>query len=262
MSQPIHMNAGPLGRIDIVPTGGKLSVTPASALMVRAVGSSVAMLAGSGIDWGTGSGCIAIAAARIPAVESIVGIDVLPADVAAATANARRNRVSAVASFIQADVFAPGDESGAAVLEELKEATGFLTANPPASPDGDGLGWRRKVLAGARRFLVEGGPALVQISYQYGMARIEGLVDDVPGYRYCGIAATTGWVPFDLGRSDLARQLVQYAAEETRGGQPYVFRHPEQELEMTAAAALEHHRATGSSPLSKWQAHLYVYEPG
>lgn len=114
----------------------------------------------------------------------------------------------------------------------------------------------------ARRFLVDGAPALIQISYQYGTARIEGLVDDVPGYRYRGIAATTGWVSFDLSRSDLARQLVQYAAEEAGGGHRYVFRHPDEDREITAAEALDHHRGTGVSPLSKWQAHLYVHEPG
>ena len=67
---------GGLGPIELELPPGKLSITPASRLCLEGIGQNRKLLAGAGIDWGSGSGCLAIAAARIPAVERIVGIEV------------------------------------------------------------------------------------------------------------------------------------------------------------------------------------------
>ena len=51
-----------------VPADGS-SVTPASRVCVEAIARHGKLLAGKGIDWGSGSGCLAIAAARLDAVD-------------------------------------------------------------------------------------------------------------------------------------------------------------------------------------------------
>ena len=103
-----------------------------------------------------------------------------------------------------------------------------------------------------------------QISYQYSSRRIAGLAEDVSGYRYEGVAASTDWVPFDQRRKDLASQLVAYAAEEEHGGLHYTFLAGDDPADGHASAreALERYRTTGKSPLSKWQMHLYRRENG
>lgn len=59
------------------------------------------------LDMGTGSGVNAILAARV--AEQVVGVDVNPAAVEAALANAERNRVGARTTFLHGDLFAPVD---------------------------------------------------------------------------------------------------------------------------------------------------------
>ena len=136
--------------------------------------------------------------------------------------------------------------------------TDFVITNPPASRGDDGLGWRRRVLDGARRFLVPDAPLLVQIASVYGLPRIERLADDVPGYRHDGLLAGSDWVPFDQQRSDLSLQLTEYVEEEGRGGLEYTFSLPGGAGEHSnARQALDYHRRTGQSPLAKWQVHLF-----
>lgn len=249
---------GGLGAIELELPRGRLSITPASLLCLEGIGQNRELLAGIGIDWGSGSGCLAIAAARIPAIERIVGIDVAAEDVAAANRNAARNGVADQVTFIEADLYVPAREDDRSLLDGLVGKCDFLIGNPPASPGDDGMGWRRAVLDGAGRFLVPGAPVLLQISYQYG-ERIQQLVQDVPGYSYGGPLATTDWVPFDQGREDLAHILQDYAEEEARGGLPYVFRSGAGKT-VTATQALARAKATGESPMSRWQMHLYRWD--
>jgi hypothetical protein len=249
---------GGLGPIVLEVPARRLSLTPASLVCVEAVGLHRGLLAGIGIDWGSGSGCLAIAAALVPTVERVVGVEIEASDVARAAGNARRNGVADKAMFVEADGFVPVHGRDRAAVAALEGRCSFLLANPPASEGDDGLGWRRRALADARRFLVPGAVALVQVSYQYGAARIRGLAGEASGYSYEGVLHSTQWVPFDQRRADLAAVLEAYAAEEARGGVPYAFADPASPGgRHTATRALAAFRAGGPSPLSKWQVHLY-----
>jgi hypothetical protein len=183
--------------------------------------------------------------------------------VAVARENAVLNDVADKVRFFVSDSYTPSDAADRRALDDLAGRVGFVLANPPSSEGDDGFGFRRKVLAGALPLLRPGGIVFLSISAQYGRRRIEGLCQDVPGFRHEGLLASTDWVPFDLGRPDLLDVLHVYAAEETRGGFEYAFRHPGvgHEESMNAGAALAHFERTGESPLSRWQTHLYRYVP-
>jgi SAM-dependent methyltransferase len=246
---------GGLGPVELELPADRLSLTPGSRICLEGIGRNRDLLRGTGIDWGSGSGCLAIVAVRIPAVDRVIGIEVDEEDVVLANRNAAHNGVSESVVVVQADLFSATSVEDERLLDSLAGASDFFIANPPASLGDDGLGWRRAALDGARRFLVPGAPALVQVSYQYG-ERIPMLAEDVPGYTYEGVAATTDWVPFDLAREDLLVNVEDYAAEEARGGYPYTFRSVAGES-LTASQALVRAEASGESPLSRWQMHLF-----
>jgi SAM-dependent methyltransferase len=246
---------GGLGTLELEVPDGAGGITAASRLCLEGVGKNRDLLSGTGLDWGSGSGCLAIAAARISAVERVIGIDVAADAVATATRNATRNGVADRVTFLEADLFTAAGDRGRELLSALEGRAGFLMANPPASDGDDGLGWRRAVLDEAKRFLVDGAPVLLQVSYQYGR-RIRRLATDVPGFEYRRVVATTDWIPFDQTRADLARSLQDYAEEEARGGLPYAFRNPDDGRQLTATEALSRVIATGLSPMSRWQLHL------
>ena len=246
---------GGLGSIQVEVPAHRPSITAASRVCLLGIGRHRSLLTGTGFDWGTGSGCLAIVAARIPEVDRVVGIEIDPDDVAAANRNAERNGVADSVTVILGDLYEavlPADRS---VLVELSGNCDFMIANLPASIRNDGLGFRRAALQGATRFLGEGAPVLMQVSYQYG-ARIQRLAADEPGYTYEGVLETTDWVPFDLDREDLAGHLRDYADDETSGGSPYTFRDHDG-TSLTATEALSVADETGRSPLSKWQMHLF-----
>jgi hypothetical protein len=226
--------------------------TPASRLVLQGLGAARGLLRGSGIDWGSGCGCLAIRAARIEAVDHVVGLELDPASIQLARENAVLNGVAGKVTFVRSDSFEPLRGEPRDRLDALRGRANFLLANPPASRGDDGLGWRRAILAGARDYLSPGAPLLLQISFQYGARRIEALTRDVPGTTYEGVVDETDWVPFDQERPDLARQLEEYASEEGRGGLPYTF-----EGSVTAAEALRRYREGGASPRSRWQLHLF-----
>lgn len=251
-----------IGPIEIVSPPGKLSITPATQMAVDAIGANRHLLSGRGIDWGSGSGVLTVAAAKIPAVESIVGLELAEEDIAVAGTNAAENGVADKIAFIRSDSFEPFEGQDPSPLDALVGHADFLIANPPASRGDDGLGWRRSVLRGALRFAKPGAPLLIQISYQYNVERIARLVEDVPGYGYEGVIGTSAWIEFDQTRDDLSKQLVEYADEERAGGTVYTFRGRRAEGEaatphLTATEALDHYRETGESPMSKWQMHLF-----
>lgn len=240
---------------------GAFVPTPASRIALEAIAAHADRFRGRGLDWGSGSGLLAIAAARLAAVDEVLGLELDARGVAAARENARRNGAADKVRFIESDAYDPVSKEGRRVLAELEGSTGFMIANPPSSsPVGDGFGMRRVVVRGAPRYLRPGGLLLLSVSSQYGEGRVAGLLGETPGFRHEGVGASTGLVPFDMGRPDLRRDVETYAREEERGGLTYAFRNPrDPETPMTAAEAWNHFEATGESPLSRWQSHLLVW---
>jgi SAM-dependent methyltransferase len=254
---------GPLRALSFEHPPGTFAPTPATMIALRAVAQHWHVLEGTGLDWGSGVGCLAIAAAKIPAVRLVVGLEIVPANVGAARQNATLNGVAERVSFLKADSFDACDHEGRAVLQTLEGRARFILANPPSSsPDGDGFEYRRVVLRGAHRFLEPGGIVFLNISEQYGSERVLGLTRLAPAFRHDGVLATTDYVAFDMTRPDLLLDVETYAAEERRGGSAYAFRNPvEPARPMTAVEALAQFRRTGQSPLSRWQVHRFTYLP-
>lgn len=231
------------------------SVTPASRLSLHIIDTHAHLLGSRGIDWGSGSGVLAIASATQPGVEFVLGVELDEAESGRARANAELNGVADRVAFLHADVFDPFPAADSSVLESMRGTTDFLIANPPFKPEGDGLGWRRAVLAGALEFLIPDAEVLLQVSRQYGVERTERLATDVGGYQYRGVLGSTDWVPFDQSRSDLRDALDHYAIEEKRSSELYPFLHPDEEREIGAVEALALRNATGASPRSQWRMH-------
>jgi len=248
-----------LGEFCISHPPGTFAITPASRIAIRAIGTNRQFLSGVGIDWGSGSGCMAIAAARLPSVEQLIGLELSPANVEIARHNAAQNDIADKLQFIHADSYTPFGEADRKNLQSLRGQIDFILANPPASDGDDGFGFRRAVMRGAGEYLLPGGRIFLNISYQYGEQRTRQLCRDAPGFSYAEPIASTEWVPFDLERPDLLDCLELYAQEEERGGLPYAFAHPEDPEgdPINAGAALQYFHQTGRSPLSKWQTHLF-----
>lgn len=247
---------GGLGRIVVFHPPGSFAPTPATRVAVEAIGRHRRLLAGVGIDWGSGSGCLAIAAARIESVEHVIGLDILEDNVRAARENARSNRAHTATTFLTADSFRPLDPGDGQVLDEERGRVGFILANPPASSGDDGFGFRRAVVAGSAEWLRSGGVILLSVSSQYGAERVAALQDLAPGMRHRGVLESSAAVPFDLDRPDLVENLRDYVEEERRGGIPYAFELPDGGRE-TATSAWGRHRAGGTGPLTRWQVHLF-----
>jgi len=248
-----------LGEIRIAHPPNTFAITPASLIALEAIARNKQLLSGKGLDWGSGTGCLAIAAARIPTVKQVIGLEIAEANVAAARRNAISNGVDAKTAFLLSDSYSPLAPSDSALLNAFAGQTDFILANPPASDGDDGFGWRRRVLSGARNFLRHRGYVFLNVSSQYGRRRLEALCEEIPGFAYGGVLASTDWVPFDLRRDDLFQCLRQYAVEETRGGLEYTFNEPgeKQDARTNARAALAHFDRTGESPLMKWQTYLF-----
>lgn len=251
-----------LGEIRLMHPPGTTPITPASMISVEAIGRHRRLLEGTGIDWGSGGGCLSIMAARTPGVTRVVGLEIDETNVSIGRRNARLNGVEDKVTVMRSDSYTPFADDDRRNLDTLKGRADFLIANPVASEDDDGFGYRRAVLRGAREFLRDGGPVFLSISYQYGRRRIARLERDVPGFFHEGILARSECVPFDLGRPDLLNCLKVYAREESRGGLEYEFCNPLRRLQvMDARASLAFYERTGGSPLSQWQTHLFRYLP-
>ncbi len=253
---------GALGPLSLAHPPGTFAPTPATFIALRAIAEHADLLRGQGLDWGSGIGCLAIAAARVPAVTHVLGLELVEANVAAAAENARANGVADRVAFVRADAYAPYEAAGREALERLAGRVGFLLANPPSSsPHGDGFEFRRVVMRGAGRWLVPGGVVFLSVSEQYGPERVRALETEAPGFRFDGVLASTDLVPFDMTRPDLAEDVATYAAAERRGGLPYLFRDPSApDRRLTAIEALERHRTTGESPLSRWQSLRFTWQ--
>lgn len=250
-----------LGELRFLHPAGTFALTPASLVSLQAIVDHQRLLSGRGIDWGCGTGCLAIAAARIEGVQTVIGLDLIAVNVETARENARLNGVEDKATFALSDSYAPVAADDRIRLESLAGKIDFIVANPPSSEGDDGFGFRRIVLDGARAVLKHDGIVFLSISFQYGPERVSRLAGEAPGFVHEGVLASTDWVPFDLGRPDLLHCLELYAEEEKRGGLAYVFPDPRAEFPATidARAALEYFRQTGRSPLTKWQTHLFRY---
>lgn len=252
---------GGLGELEIHQPPGAFALTPASRIALQTIGLHRHLLAGMGLDWGCGTGCLGITAVQIPTVSHIIGLDIDPANIAAAQHNAVVNGVADQMSFFLADSYTPVATADQAALAAYAGRVQFILANPPTSEGDDGFGFRRQVLEGARAFLAPGGVVFLSVSYQYGRTRIHHLTQEIPGFTYGGLLASTDWVPFDMQRPDLYHCVELYAAEEQAGGPLYEFRHPAAADQiLNAQAALAHFQRTGQSPLSQWQTHLFRYD--
>lgn len=256
---PAPAPLGP-GPIRIHHPEGTFAPTPASRIALLAIGRNAGRIRGRGLDWGGGTGLLAIAAARIAAVEEVLGLELDPRNVAAATENAARNGVDRKVRFVESDSWRPLSADGRTSLDSFLGATDFILSNPPASaPPGDGFEFRREVVRGTARYLKPGAPLFLSISTQYGTERLRGLLRLDPDLRWRGIAATSGWTRFDLGRPELRANVLNYAAEEERGGLRYAFRDPRKPSRtLTAVEARDRYLAHRESPLSRWQSLLFV----
>jgi SAM-dependent methyltransferase len=249
-----------LGDVRILHPPGTFALSPASLISVQAIVGNQDLLKGIGLDWGTGSGCLAITAARIADVFHVAGLDISETSVAIARQNASSNAVNDKTSFFVSNSYSPVDWRVRRALDSLVRRVDFVLANPPASEHDDGFGFRREVLKGARKYMAAGGVVLLGGSSRYGQ-RAERLCDEVPEFSYGGVISSTGWVPFDLARPDYLRCLQQYAAEEERGGLTYRFQcnavHAGEPI--NARRALSLFVATGLMPFMDWQMHLFKY---
>lgn len=250
-----------LGELRFYHPIGTFSITPASSILLRAIAENQQLLQGVGIDWGTGIGCQAILAAKIPAVDFVYGLEISRENVRIAIQNSEANLVSGKTRFILADSYHPMAEEDARTIDSIKGKFDFVLSNPPSSDWDDGFGFRRMVLAGARDFLKPDGVVLMNVSFQYGMDRIRQMTQSLGCFRYSGVAATTECVPFDLNRPDLLDCLKTYVKEERNGGMDYTFLRNEMDEHdmMNARTALEQFEQTGKSPLTKWQTQLFRF---
>jgi release factor glutamine methyltransferase len=126
------------------------------------------------LDFGTGTGCIAIALAAKCPTAKIIALDVSPEALALAKENAARNKVEAQIKFIQGDGFTALQEAqfdllisnppyiATAEIETLQpEVRDF---DPRAALDGgaDGLDFYRTFATGAKLFLKPSGKIMLE----------------------------------------------------------------------------------------------------
>ncbi|MCE5189716.1 MAG: class I SAM-dependent methyltransferase [Eubacteriales bacterium] len=253
-----------LGSLCFFHPAGTFSVTPASDILFRAIVEKKDALHGIGIDWGSGVGCQAILAARIPAVKTVYGLEISEKNIQAAIQNAKENKVERKVRFILSDSYDPYCEIEKREVSALKGKVDFIVSNPPSSEGDDGFGFRRIVLNGAREFLKRNGVVLLNVSFQYGAERVRSLVERIPGFQHLGVAASTQIVPFDLSRPDLLTCLKNYAKEEQNGGMKYTFYLGQNEEDgiSNACRALRDYEDSGAIPYTKWQTQMFEYIGG
>jgi SAM-dependent methyltransferase len=252
-----------LGNIVIFHPAGAEACSPAARAIVSALARNREIFSGEGIDWGSGYGAQAIAAAKTAKVTRVTGLEVRADKVELARENARTNKVEKKVSFLVSDSFAPAEEKDRKTLEKLRGRAGFVLANPPASREDDGFEFRRSVLRGARDFLAPRGLLVLSVAYEFGPERVDQLVAESPGFLPAGILASTNWVPFDLKQPEMLQRLTLYAQTERNGGLLYTFPNPQnpEESNVSAQEALAHFEQTGESPWTKHITLLFRYSP-
>lgn len=239
---------------------GTFSLTPASKILLDAIINNQDRLSGIGIDWGTGIGCQAILASKIPTVSKVYGLEISEENLKWAKINAEENNVTEKVRFMLSDSYTPSLKNDWNELQSLKGKVDFIISNPPSSDWDDGFGFRRIVLEGAREYLVQNGIVLLNISFQYSMKRVEWLHRNISGYTYSGVAASTDWVPFDLKREDLLECIKVYDKVERNGGIDYTFSEDgTNDHLINARTALQNYNNGYGSPFTKWQTHLFTF---
>lgn len=163
------------------------------------------------LDFGTGSGCIAIAIAAACPPVTVVGVDLSPAAVAMARANAKRNGVDGRVEFLESDGLAavpaepPFDllvsnppyiasEEIATLQPEVRDH------DPVAALDGgpDGLDFYRLLASQAGRWLTPNGTILLEFG-------------DGQGPAIAGLFADAGWQTEPLVRDYSGRDRILIA---------------------------------------------------
>ena len=134
-----------LGRIEILHPPGTFSITPASLISLQTIFCHQDLLGGVGIDWGPGTGCLSIAAARIGSVTRIIGLEISRANVDEARKNVLRNGLEGEVDILLSDSYTPVEARDAAKLDDLEGKVDFILSNPDASEGDDGFGYRREV---------------------------------------------------------------------------------------------------------------------
>lgn len=247
-----------IGPITIRHPKDTFAITPASLIALKAIEEHRSLLHGAGIDWGCGSGCLSIAAARINEVELIIGLDILQENITISIQNALHNEVSEKTTYLLSDSYSPCDAVNKKWLESMSGKIDFILSNPPSSDGDDGFNYRRKVLNDGYGFLKNRGIVFLNISSQYGQERINDLTKVNKDYLHEGILASTGLVPFDLERNDLLECIYNYKKEEERDGYEYEFIDPiDTRTVLNATDALKLYKAKKLSPLTRWQTHLF-----
>lgn len=172
---------------------------PESELLVQALAGADAVRAHPLVaDIGTGSGCLAVAAAhRLPEL-LVYAVDLSPPALRVARANAERHGVAGRIRFLEGDLCRPLEAEG------LRGKLGAILSNPPyiadAEIDGlqpevkrfeprlalaggpDGLALHRRLLAEAWPLLAPGGALLVEVAAGQAGA-VRDLAEAQGGYR-------------------------------------------------------------------------------
>jgi SAM-dependent methyltransferase len=248
---------GGLGALTVEHPAGTFPPSPATRATLLAIAKSGQHLEGIGFDWGCGVGVLAVAAARLPGVRRVIGLDISPANVEASRQNAVRNGVETRTRFYVSDSFQPATDEGRRTVRRLVGRGDFLVANPPASPTGDGFDFRRRVLADARAFLRAGAVVLLQALSAYGSRRMRDLVTDPGGYAYEGIAHRTSLVPLDLDRRQMREQMTTYARAESVGALPYEFSTDRSGKSVVGAPRAAELAGRGRTLFARWQVHRF-----
>jgi precorrin-6B methylase 2 len=258
--EAVRIQLAGLGEITLELAHGVM-VTPATMVTLQAIADHRRKLHGVVMDWGSGSGALAIAAARIPSVKRVVALELSADAVSVAERNADANAVADKVAVVRSDGFEPVDPSHRRMVETLQGAVDAIVSNPPPSIGDDGFEWRRRVMSGAVEYLEPGGLVLLQISRQYNPERVDRLLSEIDGYESDGVVASSEWVPMDMRRADFARLLEDMVAEEARGGPMYRFGDPEDPEggDISATQASRRHREDGIEPLTQWQVHRFRF---
>jgi len=138
------------------------------------------------LDLCTGSGAIGIALAKQLSTASVVATDISGEALAVARGNAEMHKLGDRITFLEGDLFAPLEKQAAPALFHV------IAANPPYIPTGelanlpvtireheprgaldggpDGLTFHRRIIAGARPFLQQGGLVIMEMQFDQGSA--------------------------------------------------------------------------------------------
>jgi release factor glutamine methyltransferase len=162
------------------------------------------------LDLGTGSGCLAVAAAHELPGARVVATDASADALAVARDNARLNEVAARITFLRGDLFEPLAGSGAeggfdAILSnppyisrrEMETLAPEVRDHEPRlalSPGSDALSAHRRIAAGAAPWLRPGGHVIVEIGC--GQARaLRRIYGTAPGLERCEVFPDLAGVP-------------------------------------------------------------------